>query len=78
MTRRAPTRAEAFELIRSLIDEIVLVPEGGELNVELKGDLAGILTLCSQSKSPSGLVPEGLEQVKLVAGGGFEPPTFRL
>ena len=60
------------------IDEIVLVPEGGELKVELRGDLAGILSLCSASKSPSGLSPEGLSQVKLVAGGGFEPPTFRL
>ena len=62
------TRAEAFELIRSLIDGIVLIPEDGALKVELRGDLAGILTLCSQSKNPSGLSPEGLEQVKLVAG----------
>ena len=72
------TRAEAFELIRSLIDGIVLIPEDGALKVELRGDLAGILTLCSQRKNPSGLSPEGLEQLKLVAGGGFEPPTFRL
>ena len=60
------------------IDGIVLIPEGGALKVELRGDLAGILILCSQSKSPSRLSPEGLSQVKLVAGGGFEPPTFRL
>ena len=72
------TKDEAFDLIRSLVDEILLVPDNGELAIEIKGDLAGILSLCSQSKSPSGLKPEGLEQVKLVAGIGFEPMTFRL
>ncbi len=72
------TQAEAFEIIRSLIDVIVLVPAGGELKVELKGDLAGILEACSESKSPSRLSPERLEQFKMVAGVGFEPTTFRL
>ena len=72
------TQAEAFDLIRSLVEEITLVPEDGELKVELKGNLAGILQLCSTSKSPSSLSPERLEQVKLVAGAGFEPATFRL
>lgn len=62
------SQTEAFDLIRSLVDEIVLVPVDGELKVELKGDLAGILQLCQTSKSPSGLSPERLEQVKLVAG----------
>ena len=62
------TQAEAFDLIRSLLEEITLVLEDGELKVELKGDLAGILQLCSTSKSPSSLSPERLEQVKLVAG----------
>ncbi|PIW29656.1 MAG: resolvase [Rhodospirillales bacterium CG15_BIG_FIL_POST_REV_8_21_14_020_66_15] len=75
-TKEGP--GEAFDLIRSLVEEITLVPEDGELKVELKGDLAGILQLCSTSKSPSSLSPERLEQVKLVAGAGFEPATFRL
>jgi hypothetical protein len=34
---------EAFELIRALIDNIVLVPEGEELGIEIPGELAGIL-----------------------------------
>jgi hypothetical protein len=34
---------EAFELIRALIDNIVLVPEGEELGIEIHGELAGIL-----------------------------------
>jgi hypothetical protein len=62
------TRTEAAELIRSLVEAIVLVPEDGALKVELKGDLAGILKLCSESKSLSGWTPERLSQVKLVAG----------
>src|SRR5262249_7723562 len=71
------TRAEAAGILRSLIDAIVLVPENGELKIELRGDLAGILSIASNEKSPSetdGLV----SQVEMVAGIGFEPMTFRL
>ena len=72
------THDEAFELIRSLIDEIQLIPEDGELRVELHGALAGILAL-SASKTPGGRDAAGLvEQIKMVAGVGFEPTTFRL
>lgn len=63
------TRAEAFELIRSLIDEIRLVPDDGELRIELKGELAGILALAAGSKKPGNLSAAGLaEQIKMVAG----------
>jgi len=37
-------------LIRSLVEEIRLVPEGGELKIELRGDLAGILRTCPEGK----------------------------
>ena len=36
-------RDEAFELIRSLLEKIVLVPDGEELRIEIHGELAGIL-----------------------------------
>ena len=39
-----------METIRSLIDEIVLTPLNGELRIDLKGDLAGILALSAGSK----------------------------
>ena len=71
-------KAEAAEVLRSLVEAIILVPEGGELKVELKGDIAGILSLCQTSKKAAGFTPNDLEQVKLVAGVGFEPTTFRL
>jgi site-specific DNA recombinase len=72
-------RDEAFALIRSLIEEIRLVPEDGKLRVELRGELAGILALAAHSKKPDGLTAAGLAaQIKMVAGVGFEPTTFRL
>ncbi len=68
----------AFELIRSLIDEVCLVPEGGQLAVELKGDLAGILAISNWADSKGSAANEKSLQIKMVAGAGFEPTTFRL
>ena len=72
------TRSEACELIRALVEAIVLVPVDGELKVELRGDLASILQLCSNGKRPGPMDRAFAEQFKLVAGRGFEPLTFRL
>ncbi len=36
-------KAEAFDIIRGLIDEVRLVREDGELRIDLRGELAGIL-----------------------------------
>jgi hypothetical protein len=63
---RPELRAEAAEAIRSLIQEIRLVPENGRLEIELAGDLAGILALASGGKKPVSQ-GDGL-QVTLVAG----------
>jgi DNA invertase Pin-like site-specific DNA recombinase len=60
-------RDEAFEVIRSLLDKIVLVPEGEELRIEIHGELAGILELCQQGKTP-GRSRASAEQIKVVAG----------
>ena len=46
-------RAEAGEIIRSLIDEIVLTPDGEALRIDLKGELAAILSLAADSKKPA-------------------------
>ena len=71
------SRAEAAEFLRQLVDEITLTPGNGELRIEFRGELAGILRLTSRSKKPVS-DRDGLEQIKLVAGRGFEPLTFRL
>ena len=69
--------AEARELVRSLVDAIVLVPRDGRLSIEIRGELAGILALTAAGRASSG--SERLaEQIKMVAGRGFEPLTFRL
>jgi site-specific DNA recombinase len=74
---RVELRSEAAHALRGLIDEVRLTAEKGRLEIELVGDLAGILALSADSKK---LVTEDRDelQVTLVAGIGFEPMTFRL
>ncbi len=74
----AATRDDAMAQVRSLIDVIVLIPTSDGLEVDLQGALGGILALCAgQQKAPEVYASEAL-QVKMVAGTGFEPVTFRL
>ena len=71
------SRTVAVEAIRALIEAILLEPDGDQLKITLKGDLAGMLSAARDSKrSPE--TGDLLLQMKLVAGGGFEPPTFGL
>lgn len=61
------TRSEAAEALRNLVEEIRLVPEGGQLQIEL----AGILALTAGSKKA--VSDRDGVQVTLVAG----PATIR-
>jgi hypothetical protein len=54
------TWVQAAEIIRSLVEEIRLVREDGRLRIDLKGDLAGILSVAAHSKAPSGYPTEKL------------------
>ncbi|TKA93930.1 hypothetical protein FAZ78_25170 [Cereibacter changlensis] len=85
---------EAKEVVRSLIDRIVLTPapDGKSLTIDLEGALAGLLALATgrplqevrqasdKQKAPG--VERGavdiIGELVLVAGTGFEPVTFRL
>ena len=69
-------RLKAGEVLRSLVKEIILTPENGELQIDVRGDLAGILAVSLKSKTPA--TRAGELQVEMVAGTGFEPVTFRL
>ena len=102
-------RAEAADLLRSLVDRIELTPNNeGKLDIDLFGDLAGILALATNENGPldesgpskdkmvagmrnrlalQGKKEKGrpdhrtadlVQQVKMVAGAGFEPTAFRL
>jgi site-specific DNA recombinase len=77
--QESDSRCEATEALRGLVDAIVLTPDhaGETLRIELKGNLAAILGATAQTKRPSESDDLSL-QVSLVAGGGFEPPTFGL
>ena len=77
---RQEDAAPARELVRGLVEAIVLLPEDGRLKVEVRGELAEILRLsgCANAKAPAGRPELLAEQVKMVAGTGFEPVTFRL
>jgi site-specific DNA recombinase len=67
-------RDEAAEIMRSLIDKVVLTPEASDRKVSAKlyGALAGILTLAG-NESCTG--PSRPMQLSLVAEEGLEPPT---
>jgi site-specific DNA recombinase len=83
------SRIAASEALRGLIDAIVLTPEEGVLKIEPQGNLAAMLK-AAQAPSSDGFQTLGrwederspdtgdLVQIMLVAGGGFEPPTFGL
>jgi site-specific DNA recombinase len=61
------TRTEASEALRAVIDAIVLTPSQGELQIELKGNLAAMLGAAQNAKrSPE--TGDLLLQVVMVAG----------
>ena len=62
-------RTEAADLLRSLIDRIELTPNPeGKLDIDLYGDLAGILGLAGNRNGPLDESDPSLKQVKVVAG----------
>jgi site-specific DNA recombinase len=65
------SRDEAFELIRSLIDKVVVTPTEGDLHIDLYGELAGILGLCREGRRGGGFDAATVAQIKVVAGAGF-------
>ena len=71
------TRVEATEALRGLIDAIILTPSAGELRIDLKGNLAAMLSAATNAKRSPETGDLSL-QVEMVAGAGFEPATFGL
>ena len=76
-------KAEAAEVFRTSVDQVMLVPDEAELAIVLRGDLAAILRFAANKKNPDVLSEVGvlgtlLSQELVVAGAGFEPAAFRL
>lgn len=59
------TRIEAADILRLLVDNIILTPVDGKVEIDVRGDLAGILTIAAQTQNPAGRAGS---QVKMVAG----------
>ena len=72
------THAQAMDVIRSIIKriEVHAGEEPDQPQVILVGALAHILAFTHQNKTAASQGDGG--RVLMVAGGGFEPPTFRL
>ena len=67
-------RTQAAETFRSLVDQVTLVPDDGELAIVLRGDLGAILRFAAGKKNPDFLSEaEALDNLlspgSLVAGG---------
>jgi hypothetical protein len=58
--------ADARERVRALVEAIVLVPENGQLQIEVRGELAAILSLANGAKTGDAAILG--QQVKMVAG----------
>lgn len=61
-------RGEAQEIIRGLIDAVVMMPQDGVLHAEVRGDLATMLVLASETRRASEAEASEARQVKMVAG----------
>ena len=75
---RKEAKIETAGIIGCLADAMVLTPKDGALRIDLHGELTGIPALASDCKKSAAISHDGLAQVSLVAGAGFEPTTFRL
>lgn len=66
-------RDEAAELIRSLVDKIVLTPDPNSkgLLVDLHGDLAGILNMATRKERVKHTQELDLKQIRMVVGMDF-------
>jgi DNA invertase Pin-like site-specific DNA recombinase len=65
--QREDTSLEASEMLRGLIDAIVLIPEKGQLRIELRGNLAAMLTAAQKTeRSPE--TGDLFVPIQLVAG----------
>ena len=70
------TRAQAIEMSRGLVERVVVRPVDKGFEVELIGEIADTAKLPASAGSFDH--DPFRSSVKVVAGAGFEPATFRL
>jgi site-specific DNA recombinase len=69
-------RTEALDLIRSLIERVEFYPAEDGFQIELVGEIANMVRVSAGGQGLGSTVE--VSSVKVVAGIGFEPMTFRL
>jgi hypothetical protein len=63
---------EAFETVRSLIEQVRIIPADGKATIKLRGELRGILVLAQGGKRCSGFL--GDKALQEIVCGGSQPP----
>ena len=74
-------RQETLDSLRGLIEKVRLYPTKDGFRVELTGDIANIVEAANDkgnSDKQSTMDEDTVCSLKVVAGVGFEPTTFRL
>ncbi len=74
--RDPATHSEALEILRSLVERVIVRPAENGFTIELVGAIAHMVKLSAGAESL--LAEPYASSVKVVAGRGFEPLTFRL
>jgi site-specific DNA recombinase len=70
-------RDEAIAMLRRLIERVVVRQAEEGLQIELVGEIVWLIELGLDGKGAA-LSADEVCSVKVVAGAGFEPATFRL
>ena len=73
----ARTVEDGFEILRGLMERVVLHPTEAGLEVGMVGEIVRRIELGLEG-GPAALSAAAASSVKVVAGAGFEPATFRL
>jgi hypothetical protein len=60
------------QVVRGLVEEVRIISADGEITIELKGELAGILAVADTAKKGLGSHQDKALQIKMVAGAGFD------
>jgi site-specific DNA recombinase len=72
-------RDEAIQVLRSLLERVAIAPAETGFEVEIVGEIAQMIEFSLEDKKKGPVLSERMARsVKVVAGTGFEPVTFRL
>ena len=72
-------RDEALQTLRGLVERVSISPAEIGLEVEIVGEIAKMVELGIENKTKRAALDDTMTRsVKVVAGRGFEPLTFRL